>query len=79
MILLLYDQHFEQLKQRGSLLNYLINVKNVYKLSKKNIGQLDNYINKYDIKIIIQFCIHVLDYNNIGRNHDTIYALISDT
>ena len=78
MILILYDNHFEQLKQRGTLLNYLINIKNVYKLSKNNIGQLDNYINKYNIKIIIQFCIGVSTYNNIDKKINKHYVYILD-
>ena len=82
MILILYDQYFEQLKQRATLLNYLININNVYKLSKKNIGQLDNYINKYNIKIIIQFCIGVSTYNNIdkniNKNHIKHYVYVLD-
>ena len=82
MILLLYDEHFEQLKQRGSLLNYLINIENVYKLSKSNIGKLDNYINKYNIKIIIQFCVGGSTYNNIdkkiNKNHVKHYVYILD-
>jgi len=78
MILILYDNHFEQLKQRGTLLNYLINIKNVYKLSKNNIVQLDNYINKYNIKIIIQFCIGVSTYNNIDKKINKHYVYILD-
>lgn len=78
MILLLYDEHFEQLKQRGTLLNYLINIKNVYKLSKKNIVRLDNYINKYNIKIIIQFCVEVSTYINIDKKINKHYVYILD-
>ena len=78
MILLLYDEHFEQLKQRGTLLNYLINIKNVYKLSKKNIVRLDNYINKNNIKIIIQFCVEVSTYINIDKKINKHYVYILD-
>jgi hypothetical protein len=78
MILILFDKHFEQLKQRGTLLNYLINIKNVYKLSKNNIGQLDNYINKYNIKIIIQFCVNISSYINIDKKINKHYVYILD-
>ena len=78
MILIFYDNYFEQLKQRGTLLNYLINIEGVYKLAKSNIEQLDNYIQKYNIKIIIQFCIGFSTYKGISRNninHHYVYIL----
>ena len=78
MILIFYDNHFEQLEQRGALLNYLINVEGVYKLAKSNIKQLDNYIQKYNIKIIIQFCINYPKYRDISKNniiHHYVYIL----
>ena len=79
MILIFYDNYFEQLKQRGTLLNYLINVGDVYKLAKGNIKQLDDYIQKYNIKIIIQFCIGFTTYyKEIGRNNIHHYVYILD-